>query len=114
MLCPHFFSKFTGTCDSGFICFLSDVLEVLTVHSNSIPALSVVRPKFADFFRRVTSRHILSGCLSLRRTLKISRPLDVALTICQSGQIWNVSAFPRVFHSAENQLCWREEKKKNQ
>ena len=42
-------------------------------------------------FPNVTSKDFLSGYISLYQASRISRPLDVALTICQCGPRFSVS-----------------------
>ena len=42
-------------------------------------------------FPNVTTREFLSGYISLYQASRISRPLDIALTICQCGPRFSVS-----------------------
>ena len=69
----------------------SDAFDVITVHCNFLPTPPLVKQKYADFFLNVISKTFLSGYISLYQASRISRPPDVALTICQCGQRFCVS-----------------------
>ena len=64
---------------------LSIGFEFTAIDDDTDAGLTEVSKGIFDSTGNVKGREFLSGCISLYQASRISRPLDVALTICDCG-----------------------------